>query len=77
MNPDGGPTQSDSKGAQNLNSGSEVDQTLTFDSYQLISDVRDKGIILPHEQQQFNWDCGIACLRMVRYLEVISTLKVC
>lgn len=32
---------------------------------QLISDAKKKGILLPHEQQHFNWDCGITCLRMV------------
>jgi len=22
---------------------------------------------LPHEKQQFNWDCGLACVRMVGF----------
>ena len=37
----------------------------SYDIDRLVSDAKKKGILLPHEQQHFNWDCGIACLRMV------------
>lgn len=31
----------------------------------LQSEVRRKGVALPHDRQAFHWDCGISCLRMV------------
>ena len=52
---------------------SKIDRASSFDVHQLVSDVGDKGLILPHEQQQFNWDCGIACLRMVSFIDSITS----
>jgi len=56
-------------GVANLGS-QEDDQKSTYDIHQLMSEISSKGVTIPHEKQQFNWDCGIACLRMVlKYFE--------
>ena len=32
----------------------------------LEAEVKEKGVLVPHHRQHFNWDCGIACAKMVR-----------
>jgi len=31
----------------------------------LVAEVKERGILVPHDRQHFNWDCGIACARMI------------
>jgi len=68
MNPEHGLTESSSNDASlTTTSISEeiADDASPFDIDQLITDVEKRGVRLSHERQHFNWDCGIACLRMV------------
>ena len=58
-------------GVANLGS-QEDDQKSTYDIHQLMSEISSKGVTIPHEKQHFNWDCGIACLRMVSSLDIFA-----